>query len=508
MTISFRTRLFVVSGLIVTAVLTAVMLVGWTRVLDFEAQRLEQRLCMEARRIATQPFQNQDRMRLAVDVANKLHLTSPDQLILQFDARSAGGNLQSINGRFEPAFDSAQWRAAKSVDSFNLIDSQKERPPARRDENLQPPPPDEPPRGEPPPQHPPPPPPQADRSYAPVPCTLATFDARGKQWRAARYETTTGRSVVAADLIATQADVQSALKQALEMVVPVALIFTALGAWLLSSLTMRPVNRLRDAMKDVTQKALNRRLTWRGEDREFKVLIDAYNTMLSRLEASFQQASRFSADAAHELKTPLTILQGRIEHALNKSQDPNLQSDLTQLLDEVGRLSVITRKLLLLSQADAGWLTIQRSQLDLSATLDELAADMHMLLSDQTLFCAIERNLTIQGDAVLLLQLFNNLISNAVRYCSQGGQIALSARMLPAGVEVTFSNPTPIIQLQDRARFFDRFYRGDASHNRRVEGNGLGLSLAREIARAHGGDLTLADSALDEVVLQLMLPSR
>jgi two-component system, OmpR family, heavy metal sensor histidine kinase CusS len=502
MMISFRTRLFVISGLIVTAVLTAVMLVGWTRVLAFEAQRLEQRLCMEAKRIATQPFQNEDRMRLAIDVASKLHLASPDQLILQFESRTEGENFQSRSGRSEPAFDNAQWRTPKVVTAFDVIDSQRDRPPPRPDENLQPPSADRPPRKEPPP----PPPIQVNQSYAPVGCFFASFDAQGKQWRAARFETTAGRSVVAADLIASRADVQSALKQALEMVVPLALVFTAVGAWLLSSLTMRPVNRLRDAMKDVTQKALNRRLPWHGEDREFKVLIDAYNTMLSRLEASFQQASRFSADAAHELKTPLTILQGRIEHALDKSQDPSLQSDLTQLLDEVGRLTVITRKLLLLSQADAGWLTIQRTPLDLSATLDEMAVDMHMLLSDQTLSCAIDRKLTIQGDAVLLLQLFNNLISNAVRYCSSGGQIKLSARMLPAGVEVTFSNPTQTIQLQERARFFDRFYRGEASHNRRIDGNGLGLSLAREIARAHGGDLTLMESALDEVVLQLVLP--
>jgi two-component system, OmpR family, heavy metal sensor histidine kinase CusS len=500
MMISFRTRLFVISGLIVTAVFTAVMLVGWTRVLAFEAQRLEQRLCMEAKRIATQPFQNEDRMRLAIDVASKLHLASPDQLILQFESRTEGENFQSRSGRSEPAFDNAQWRTPKVVTAFDVIDSQRDRPPPRPDENLQPPSADRPPRKE------PPPPIQVNQSYAPVGCFFASFDAQGKQWRAARFETTAGRSVVAADLIASRADVQSALKQALEMVVPLALVFTAVGAWLLSSLTMRPVNRLRDAMKDVTQKALNRRLPWHGEDREFKVLIDAYNTMLSRLEASFQQASRFSADAAHELKTPLTILQGRIEHALDKSQDPSLQSDLTQLLDEVVRLTVITRKLLLLSQADAGWLTIQRTPLDLSATLDEMAVDMHMLLSDQTLSCAIDRKLTIQGDAVLLLQLFNNLISNAVRYCSSGGQIKLSARMLPAGVEVTFSNPTQTIQLQERARFFDRFYRGEASHNRRIDGNGLGLSLAREIARAHGGDLTLMESALDEVVLQLVLP--
>ncbi len=516
MTISFRTRLFVISGLIVTAVITAVMLVGWTRVLAFEAQRLEQRLCIEARRIATQPFLIRDRSRLAADVASKLHLSSPNQLILQFELRTGDGYFQAVSERPEPAFDSAQWYAAKSAYVLDAVDNQTQRPPPRADENLRPPLFDRPQRNQPPPPPPPqrsqpPAPPlpslqQTDQAYTPVSCSIASLAAQGKQWRAARFETTAGRSVVAVDLEATQADVHSALKQALEMVVPLALALTALGAWLLSSLTMRPVNRLRDAMKDVTQKALDQRLPWRGEDREFKVLIDAYNTMLSRLQASFQQASRFSADAAHELKTPLTILQGRIEQALGKSQDPSLQNDLTQLLDEVGRLTVITRKLLLLSQADAGWLTIQRTPLDLSATLEEMASDMHMLMSDQILSCAIDRKLTIQGDAVLLLQLFNNLISNAVRYCSPGGQIKLSARMLATGVEVMFSNPSHTIQPQDRARFFDRFYRGEASHNRRIDGNGLGLSLAREIARAHGGDLVLMDSALDEVVLQLTLP--
>jgi two-component system, OmpR family, heavy metal sensor histidine kinase CusS len=270
---------------------------------------------------------------------------------------------------------------------------------------------------------------------------------------------------------------------------------------------MRPVNRLRDAMKDVTQKALNRRLPTQGEDREFKVLIDAYNTMLVRLETSFQQASRFSADASHELKTPLTILQGRLEQALQKADQPAVQTELSELLDEVGRLSTITRKLLLLSQADAGWLTLQRTTIDLSGLLDDMAADAQMLLTDQTFVCDIDRHLSMQGDAVLLRQLFNNLISNAVRYCRPGGEIKLSAHKLQTSLEVVFSNATKAITAADRTRFFDRFYRGDAAHNRQVDGHGLGLSLAREITRAHGGDLVLLDTSLEIVTLRLTLPS-
>lgn len=485
MMISFRTRLFVISGLIVATVLTAVMLIGWARVLVFETQRLEQRLCMEAKRIATQPFHIEDIPDHVTDALNKLHLTSPDQVMLQFEVRTAGDNFQPTNGQLDAELNGAQWRAAKDDNVFDAADSPRNRPP----------PPNEPQR-------------QEDRLNVPGTCTLASFNVQGKPWRAARFNAAAGRSLLAVDLAATQADVQSALRQALQMVVPLALVFTALGAWLLSALTMRPVNRLHDAMKDVTQKALDRRLSTEGEDREFKVLIDAYNTMLSRLQTSFQQASRFSADAAHELKTPLTILQGRIEQALHKADQPAMQTELTDLLDEVGRLSAITRKLLLLSQADSGYLAVQRAPINLSEMLAEMAADTQMLLSDQTLQCGIDSELSLQGDALLLKQLFNNLISNAVRYCRPGGWIKLTASMQRQGIEVVFSNATHRIAAEDRAQFFDRFYRGDASHNRSVDGNGLGLSLAREIARAHGGDLMLTASAPDEVVMHLTLPLR
>jgi two-component system, OmpR family, heavy metal sensor histidine kinase CusS len=501
MIISFRTRLFVISGVIVTAVITAVMLIGWNRVLAFETDRLEQRLCMEAKRLATQPMRADDLQRIVNDILGKLHLSSAQQVMLYMQSSYADEGFQTANWRPEFAQDSAPWRNVSDVGSGaetlakNAPDN---RPPPRQPAAFQEQ------QGKPPQQRPPPP--RGDQAIGAGTCALASLTAQDRPWRAARFTHDQGSSVLAVDLFATQTEIQSALKQALKLVVPLALIFTALGAWLLASLTMRPVNRLRGAMQVVTQKALNKRLSSYGEDYEFSVLIDAYNTMLSRLEISFQQASRFSADAAHELKTPLTILQGRIEQSMRQTYDPATQHDLTDLLDEVGRLSDITRKLLLLSQVDAGYLALQHTGIHLSEMLGDMASDMQMLLTDQRLQCAISQDLMIEGDALMLRQLFNNLISNAVRYCRTDGWIRLSARALPAGVEVVFSNATQVISPQDRARFFDRFYRGDAAHNRRTDGNGLGLSLAREIARAHGGDLVLLPSAPDEVVLQLTLP--
>jgi len=447
MVISFRLRLFVVAALIVSTVLALVMGLGWSSVLSFEVQRLDERLCSEARRLGNETLRVEGLERLEVDVMRKLRLEKPSQLMLHFEPRGD----------------------ARPAEPFSTEPRRERTPPGE--------------------------------------CSLSAVESEGTNWRTAIYLSSEGRSTVAADLAATKAELQGALRRALMIVVPLALALSALGAWLLAALTMRPVNRLRDSMRAVTQMALDQRLASRGEDIEFRELITAYNTMLARLQASFQQASRFSADAAHELRTPLTILQGRLEHAVNKSDNPAVQAELSALQDEVGRLSGITRKLLLLSQADAGRLALHVDAVDLSGMLAELLIDAEMLLGGQKLSSAIEPHLMTRGDALLLRQLFNNLISNAVRYCVPGGAIAVTARSISVGTEVTFRNACNPISAESRACFFDRFYRGDASHNRAIEGNGLGLSLAREIARAHGGDLSLQSSAEDEVVMRLLLPA-
>ena len=261
------------------------------------------------------------------------------------------------------------------------------------------------------------------------------------------------------------------------------------------------------SVDDVTR--TQRMLRWEGGT--FLVLILTGTAALIWLDRRDARRARslqaFFASVTHELRTPLTILQGRLEDAVNKSDNPAVQAELSALQDEVGRLSGITRKLLLLSQADAGRLALHVGVVDVSGMLAELLIDAEMLLGGQKLSTVIQPHLMTRGDALLLRQLFNNLISNAVRYCAPGGAIAVTARSTSVGTEVTFRNACNPISSESRACFFDRFYRGDASHNRAIEGNGLGLSLAREIARAHGGDLSLQSSAEDEVVMRLLLPA-
>jgi heavy metal sensor kinase len=311
---------------------------------------------------------------------------------------------------------------------------------------------------------------------------------------------------VAADLAAISAELWQALLKISAVAGPIALLLTVLGAWLSSWLALRPVTRLRDAMKTVDQRALDKRLPMEREAREFRELISSYNGMLERLEASFNQASRFSADAAHELKTPLTILRGQIERAIPRAGSDEQQRNLAEMLDEVGRLASISRKLLMLSQSDAGRLVLRRARVDLSAMLRDRVADARMLELRASLSVQIPDGLSLLADEELLGQVLNNLLDNAIRYTPPGGRIDILAQSKPSCAELRFANTTRPISQADRARLFERFYRGDQARNRGVDGHGLGLSLSRVIARAHGGDLVLEPSEETEIVFRLTLP--
>jgi heavy metal sensor kinase len=311
---------------------------------------------------------------------------------------------------------------------------------------------------------------------------------------------------VAVSLRAIDAEMQG-IRTAFLVAAPIALLLIGLSAWILSQRALRPVQKLSAAARRVTAEGLDQRLPSAGEDREFVELIDVFNGMLERLERSFGQAHRFTSDAAHELKTPLAILQGQLERAIHAAEaGSKLQEELTGILDEVRRLSTISRKLLLLSRADAGRLNLHREAFALSTALAELVEDTRMLAPELAISADIEPDLVVAADGGLLTQALHNLISNAIKYNVDRGWIRLAARSLPGEVEVRVANASAGIPPEEREKIFERFYRADRAHGRNVDGVGLGLALSREIARAHGGELSLAAGSDGVVEFCLRLP--
>lgn len=480
MSVSFRTRLFVSATVTVLLVVGVVLATAWNRVIDVEVSRLHAGLCSEAARIAREDFGPGQLPSLEIDIARKLRLASVHDVL-----------VQHIHGAGSPAYESHGWAEVvpASIAGWQRYEEGKGTP-AVSDAAIAPPP-DGQPQGRSTPR-----------------CEVATFSQAGRPWNIARENDGEATGFVAASMEASSFEIRSVLQSVLSTVFPAALLLAALAAWVQSSFLIRPVLKLRDSMRALTPTDLGTRLTAAHADLEFAELISSYNAMLERLERSFHQASRFSADAAHELKTPLTVLRGNIERLRRNEKDPEIHASLSDLLDEVSRLAAITRKLLLLSQADAGKLDLHRQTVDLSELLSELMSDAQMASDDKAIEFHIEPGLATLGDVVLLRQMFNNLVANALRYGSEDGKVSLNAVKRADTLEVRVANTCANLPQAQRNRFFERFYRGDDVQSRALEGSGLGLSLAREIARAHHGSLTLAPSAETVVVLVVCLPSR
>jgi signal transduction histidine kinase len=323
--------------------------------------------------------------------------------------------------------------------------------------------------------------------------SFVTAQSERHPWRLVLLGNDAMTLVVGTDLADFQAELQRHCST-FAVAGSIGLLLLATAGWLLAGQALRPVKVLTRVAGGITAKELSQRVNVEGADHEFRALIDVINGMLNRLEISFRQAARFSADAAHELKTPLTILQGQLHQALQSAPaDSDEQRTYAGLLEEVQRLKGIVRKLLLLAQSDAGRLRLACERVDLTAELEALCEDVPLLTPGLT----VQKDLAqvcVMADPDLLRQVAQNLFSNAVKYNRAGGVLACRLWQEGETVNVTLANTTDSELGLERERLFDRFYRGDPSHNRNVDGSGLGLSLAREISRAHGGDLVLDES--------------
>ncbi|MEM9226688.1 MAG: ATP-binding protein [Verrucomicrobiota bacterium] len=325
--------------------------------------------------------------------------------------------------------------------------------------------------------------------------------------RMAAFELNDCRYVLVDDLSSVRA-AMTGLYEALYIVVPLTLILAMGGAWLIASRAIRPVKVLATTASQISSSALDSRIGEAGATKEFSELIDIFNAMMDRLERSFQQASRFSADAAHELRTPLTILQGHIELAIQKDEPGSQQQRFhNSLLEDVQRLRNIVSKLLLLARSDAGRLPLQRNLLDFSALVAGLWEDATFLDPKLDYQSAVEPGIHVMGDEDMLTQVVTNLISNAVNHNVPEGRVELILQKTRHSCELRMSNTAEPIAPDACNQLFDRFYRGDESRvAKQGTGAGLGLSLSRELARAHDGELTLESDGRGVVTFVFSLP--
>lgn len=279
----------------------------------------------------------------------------------------------------------------------------------------------------------------------------------------------------------------------------IALPFIMAGVWfggqLIAHKALAPVREVTVAAEQITALNLNRRLPPQEVNDEIGRLTTVLNEMFNRLEVSFNQATRFSADASHELKTPLAILRSGIEDLLDRQDlSSDAQEALASLLEHTTFLSSIIGNLLLLSRMDARQFKLDFVQQDIVEVLTACIEDAKIMAEPYGLKVQSDLPDTLSApvDRGRLTQIVLNLLDNAIKYNTPGGTVRVRAVSDGGTCRISIANTSAARHEDHPQLLFERFYR--AEHVADTPGTGLGLSLARELARAHRGDLVLVRS--------------
>ncbi len=289
--------------------------------------------------------------------------------------------------------------------------------------------------------------------------------------------------------------------------IPVALL--GLGGWWLMRRLFRPIEVLTEAAEKVDASHFGQPLPLTGRNDEIDRLTDVFNGMRSRLQRSFSHVREFTLHASHELRTPLTILHASLERELQNPALTEAQRDaLVFRLDEVQRMTKIVDSLSLLTKADANMLKLEMGPVQLHELLTDAVEDAGVLGAPLGVTVTLTecQPCEVKGDRHRLRQLLLVLVDNAVKYNHSGGTVGLGLCCADGRASVSVSNTGPGLRPEDQSRVFDRFFRGEASRSQRIEGSGLGLSIADWLTRAHGGTISFKSSA-DLTTVTVLLPA-
>ncbi len=345
----------------------------------------------------------------------------------------------------------------------------------------------------------------------PVNLRFDTLTRDQKHWRAGAFITGESYVWVLISLAPLESDMANLRARFLLILIP-ALALLAAGGWFIAGRTLRPLDNIASAADRIGAGNFSERIQRAGNAPEIDRIIGVLNIMLERLENSYQQALRFSADASHELKTPLAILQGTVEEMLRASDsDPERQQWCLQLMEEIVRLKRITANLLLLARNDAGQMVLHKDGFDLGRELTELVEDAEALRDPPVAIkLNIPANIRLFTDRQLFRTVVMNLLGNAVKYTGLADGVTVDANVGPSAVSIAISNGGPGIAAEDQPHVFNRFYRGrdaDSENGEGIpDGHGLGLSLADEMAKAMGAHVALAESRPGMTRFEFTLP--
>jgi signal transduction histidine kinase len=297
------------------------------------------------------------------------------------------------------------------------------------------------------------------------------------------------------------------------VLLPFMLVGAAVVAWFMADRAFAPMHELTEQLEAITDgRSLHRRLPPDNDNDEVGRLTTTINAMLSRLELSFAALRRFTADASHELKTPLAVLRADVERAMHpRTTKEDRMVALEEALQEVTRMSDLVDSLLTLARADEGRFELAHERIHIEPLLRDVYETATILGETAGLSISMPAitDAVVRGERTRLRQLLLNLITNAIKYTPRGGKVEIASVLKsPDEVAITVRDTGIGISATDLPHIFDRFWRADRARSRAAErsGFGLGLAISQYIAQAHGGTLVAQSRLGRGTLFTVLLP--
>jgi heavy metal sensor kinase len=292
---------------------------------------------------------------------------------------------------------------------------------------------------------------------------------------------------------------------------PIGVGIAGLGGYMLARRALAPVQHMAERARLITAERLSDRLPVNNPRDELGMLATVFNETLGRIEASFEQMRRFTADVSHELRTPLTAIRSVGEVGLRERRDEAAYRGIIgSMLEEVDRLTGLVDRLLTLSRAETGQARLSVEPVDLRELAENVVSHLGVLAEEKQQAITVEGHgtPTSVGDRMMLRQALINLVDNAIKYTPAGGRITIRAAEAPSGAVLEVSDTGPGIGVERPAQIFDRFYRETGSGAGEVRGAGLGLSIAKWAVEVNGGRLSLEPGTGTGCTFRMTLPRK
>jgi len=290
---------------------------------------------------------------------------------------------------------------------------------------------------------------------------------------------------------------------------PIVLVLGTLGGWVLARKSLSPISYITSKTKRITSSNLDERLVPRGAGDEMDDLIGTINGMIARLESSFKRMAEFTADASHELKTPLCALRGEAELLLSKQRKTEeYEEGMAHFIERFDHLNRMINDLILLSKSDSSQVELYMVPIRLDLLIQDIGNLFQILAEQKNIVLRIDpcQETVVMGDKMRLQQLFTNLIDNAVKFTPERGSIRIGVEKDRNFVKVKVVDTGMGIPKEEQKNIFKRFYRVDKSRSKETGGVGLGLSIAEWIAHVHHGRIEVESELNQGSTFTVYLP--